>query len=165
MSPTANGLNRVSTIAAVPRELSPSVRLKTAFEQYVRISIIPERTTDGVKPVTAIKQNTIAKIIEASAYLFLIIFFNRNKTNPAIIAKCIPETTIRKLVPVFEKSAFISSESACLSPSKTALQSDEVFSGNKESSELFIAFLTLTAMLYRENCFSPVELKLSFSSS
>ena len=65
ISPTENGLNTVSTIADAPSEFRPSVRLKTVLEQYVRISIIPERTTDGVKPVTAIKPSTVAKTTAA----------------------------------------------------------------------------------------------------
>ena len=61
MSPTEYGLNKVSTSAAIPSEFIESERLNISVAQQVTITITPDLITDGVKPVIAIKNITIAE--------------------------------------------------------------------------------------------------------
>ena len=125
MSATANGLKIVSTTAANPRLLSESAIRKFDDANDTIIIIMPARTTECAKPVTAIKAITVNVVKPVIMNLFLVIFLIKNNTNEVIITRCIPETTIKNDVPVNEKSSLTLESRAVFSPKRTARQSVE----------------------------------------
>ena len=125
ISATAYGLKTVRTIAAKPRLFSESAILRFDDANDTIIIIIPARTTECAKPVTAMKAITVNVVKPVIMNLFFVNFLTKNNTNEVIITRCIPETTIKNEVPVNEKSSLTLESRAVFSPKRTARQSVE----------------------------------------
>ena len=125
ISATAYGLKAVRTIAAKPRLFSESAILRFDDANDTIIIIIPARTTECAKPVTAMKAITVNVVKAVIMNLFFVNFLTKNNTNEVIITRCIPETTIKNEVPVNEKSSLTLESRAVFSPKRTARQSVE----------------------------------------
>ena len=109
-------MKAVRTIAAKPRLFSESAILRFDDANDTIIIIIPARTTECAKPVTAMKAITVNVVKPVIKNLFFVNFLTNNNTNEVIITRCIPETTIKNEVPVNEKSSLTLESRAVFSP-------------------------------------------------
>ena len=118
ISIAANGFTIRNTSTAPPSELRESgVRLNRNAPKY-SIIMMPERTTEGVKLVSAMKNSTNPTV--RAAAIRLPSRERRKMLNTAIAQTlmCSPETASRWEIPICRKSCVASAVTPDLSPSK-----------------------------------------------
>ena len=137
-NPTSNttyGLGRASSNSASPRELRLSARRRSSCPASSTRHITPERTTDGVMPVSSIKGTTTPAAPSAAHRRGT----RRKRSSPstawARIAMCSPETASRWDSPACRNPNFTSGDSAVLSPVHMAVTSAPSSPGSRRRME------------------------------